>query len=91
MLVWFFRRPHLFGEAYYHYKSNYSLIVQIVNLLNRQIVDYVVEHTGSRHSRTALKYSKTMQKVGELFEAGGEGEGDMREFCCCNYAYPLED
>jgi hypothetical protein len=88
-LVELFQKPHLFGEAYYDRKSNYSLNVQIVNLPNKRIVDYVVGHTGSRHDSAAFKDSKTMQNADELFKAGGEGE--TREFCWCDSAYPLED
>ncbi|KAF9502719.1 hypothetical protein BS47DRAFT_1370068, partial [Hydnum rufescens UP504] len=35
-------KPGFHGEAYFDHKSNYSLNVQIVNLPNYQIIDYVV-------------------------------------------------
>lgn len=76
LLVMLFLRPHLFGEAYCYQKLIYSLNVQIVNLPNKRIVDYVVGHIGSHHDSAAFKDPKIMEKVDKLFEARGEGEGE---------------
>ncbi|KAF9503365.1 hypothetical protein BS47DRAFT_1402480 [Hydnum rufescens UP504] len=42
-------KPGLHGKAYFDHKSNYSLGLQVVNMPNLRIIDYVLGPTGSMH------------------------------------------
>ncbi|KAF9510214.1 hypothetical protein BS47DRAFT_1300463, partial [Hydnum rufescens UP504] len=50
-------KPGMHGEAYFDCKSHYSLSLQVINMPNLHIIDYVLGSTGSMHDTTAFKLS----------------------------------
>ncbi len=43
-----FEKSHYFGESFYDRKAEYSINAQIINIPNRQIIDYATGFNGSR-------------------------------------------
>ena len=44
-----FEKPHYYEQAFYDRKSRYFINAQIINIPNRQIIDYATGFNGSRH------------------------------------------
>ncbi|KAF7312741.1 DDE Tnp4 domain-containing protein [Mycena indigotica] len=63
-------KPGHHGKAYFDRKSNYSLNVQLINLPNLRIVDYVIGPVGSMHNASAFAESRVSQNRAELLAPG---------------------
>lgn len=44
-----FEKPHYYGQAFYDWKSRYSINTQIINTPNQQIIDYATGFNFSCH------------------------------------------
>ncbi|KAF8294149.1 hypothetical protein DL93DRAFT_2127591 [Clavulina sp. PMI_390] len=63
-------KPGWFGPVFFDRKSNYSLNVQIVNLANYLIIDFVVGPCGSVHDASAFTHSAVHQDPNTFFRQG---------------------
>ena len=52
-----FEKPHYLGEFFYDWKAQYSINTQIINTLNRQIIDYATGFNRSRHDTYCFGFS----------------------------------
>lgn len=66
-LVTHFQKPNLFSEGYFDQKVNYSLNLQIINLPNKHIVDYVAGHTDNYHNSATFENSVMLNQARCLF------------------------
>ncbi|KAF8576039.1 hypothetical protein K439DRAFT_1623163 [Ramaria rubella] len=75
-------KPGYHGEAYFDRKSNYLLNVQIINLPNLCIIDYVIGHCGRAHDSTTFHDSCVYHGHCHLFRNG--------EWIWADSAYPVQ-
>ncbi len=77
-----FEKLHYFGESFYDRKAQYSINAQIINTLNRQIIEYATGFNGSRHDIHCFGFTRLSKHHEDLLPNGKWCWGDLR--------YPLQ-
>ena len=65
-----FEKPHYYGESFYDQKSQYLINTQIINMFNRQIIDYAIGFNGNRHEMHCFFFTRLAQNHTKLLLDG---------------------
>lgn len=73
-----FEKPHYFGESFYDWKAQYSINTQIINIPNRQIIDYLTTSNASYYDTHCFVFTRLLKHYKDLLSNGEWYWGDVR-------------
>ena len=80
--IFLFKKLSYYGDSFYDRKGRYSINIQIINTLNRQIIDYATGFNRSHHDIHCFSYTRLGKNYAQLLS--------KREWCWSDVGYPLQ-